>query len=89
MNTLKLSADHLRKIAAATGLDGIANEILAVANELEAQAPIVGNLVDAAKGLIHNQETGWRSAGMPEEHIQTMPYLKPLRTALEAVEGQS
>lgn len=41
MNTLKLSADHLRKIAAATGLDGIANEILAVADELERAAPTV------------------------------------------------
>lgn len=38
MNTLLSSASQLRKIAAATGLDGIANEILAVADDLERKA---------------------------------------------------
>lgn len=52
---------------------------------LMASAP---KLLAALKGLVANQEEGWRALGTTcEEHIQQFPYLRQARAAIIEAEG--
>lgn len=44
-------------------------------------------LLKALENLVSNQEEGWRSTKMPEDHINKMPYLKESRVAITKAKG--